>query len=134
MSSIFLLDANILIALASSAHTEHQRATRWLMNVTAFATCPITEGAVIRFYLRKLPIKETKQLVARIHADPRHQFWPDSISYTQLPEKGIVGHRQVTDAYLVALAAHHSGTLATMDWGLAQLHGPAVHFLPLPRA
>ena len=42
-----------------------------------------------------------------------------------LPERdhlaGVIGHRQVTDAYLVALARHHHGRLATLDKGLATL-------------
>lgn len=134
MTSTFLLDANVLIALAEVGHTEHHRATQWLMQVTAFATCPITEGALVRFFLHSRTIKEAKHLLTRIHQDPRHLFWPDTVSYTQLPEQGIVGHRQVTDAYLVALAAHYNGSLVTMDRGLAHLHGRAVHFLPLLRS
>jgi predicted nucleic acid-binding protein len=35
---------------------------------------------------------------------------------------GVVGHRQVTDAYLAQLARHHDGQLATLDSGLAQQH------------
>ncbi len=50
-----------------------------------------------------------------------------------LPERdhlaGAIGHRQVTDAYLVALARHHHGRLATLDKGLAALHGAAVLLL-----
>jgi uncharacterized protein len=34
----------------------------------------------------------------------------------------VLGHRQVTDAYLAALARHHHGKLATFDKGLAALH------------
>jgi predicted nucleic acid-binding protein len=36
--------------------------------------------------------------------------------------KGVVGHRQVTDAYLAQLAREHDGRLATFDQGLAKLH------------
>lgn len=42
---------------------------------------------------------------------------------------GVIGHRQVTDAYLVALARHHGGRLATLDRGLAALHGEDVFLL-----
>jgi uncharacterized protein len=35
---------------------------------------------------------------------------------------GIVGHRQVTDAYLAHLARSYSTRLATFDQALAKLH------------
>jgi predicted nucleic acid-binding protein len=41
----------------------------------------------------------------------------------------VIGHRQVTDAYLVALARRHGGHVATLDAGLAALHGDDVLLL-----
>jgi predicted nucleic acid-binding protein len=38
------------------------------------------------------------------------------------PVTGIVGHRQVTDAYLAHLARSYSTRLATFDQALAKLH------------
>jgi predicted nucleic acid-binding protein len=35
--------------------------------------------------------------------------------------KNISGHRQINDAYLLALAHIHEGTLATLDRGLLHL-------------
>jgi predicted nucleic acid-binding protein len=35
---------------------------------------------------------------------------------------GVIGHRQVTDAYLGALTRCHGGQLATFDRGLSALH------------
>jgi len=43
-----------------------------------------------------------------------------------MPATGIVGHRQVTDAYLTLLARVHGGVLATMDKALAATHPEAV--------
>jgi uncharacterized protein len=57
-----------------------------------------------------------------ISALPRHEFWPDDASYLDLPATGIVGHRQVTDAYLAMLAREHGGSLATLDRALAAVH------------
>jgi predicted nucleic acid-binding protein len=45
-----------------------------------------------------------------------------TVSYADLPERGALGHRQVTGAYLVALASAHGGVLATMDEALAALY------------
>jgi len=46
----------------------------------------------------------------------------DDISYLDMPTTGIVGHRQVTDVYLVLLARKHGGSVATMDLALAAVH------------
>ncbi len=52
----------------------------------------------------------------------RHHFWGDTLSYDTIAWQGVIGHRQVTDAYLAALARHHQGRLVTFDGGLAALH------------
>jgi predicted nucleic acid-binding protein len=51
-----------------------------------------------------------------------HHFWPDDLAYQTVRWHGVIGHRQVTDAYLAALARHHQGKLATFDKGLVVLH------------
>src|SRR3546814_18222979 len=48
---------------------------------------------------------------------PRHRFWADAIDYSVVSWSGLLGHRQVTDAYLAALARHQQGRLATLDRG-----------------
>lgn len=124
-SKVYLLDSNVLVALATPDHSLNQRAARWFREAPHFATCPITQGALFRFHLRaglESTAESAKRLLQSITALPRHEFWPDDASYVDLPEKGIIGHRQVTDAYLVLLAKRHGGFLATMDQGLAALH------------
>ncbi|MBL8217546.1 MAG: PIN domain-containing protein [Bryobacterales bacterium] len=126
-SSVYLLDSNILIALATPEHSLNARAARWFdsRRGTRFATCPITQGALFRFHLRMgvgANVDSARELLGRISALPQHDFWPDDVSYLEVVGKGIVRHRQVTDAYLVALAKKHGGVLATMDEGLAALH------------
>lgn len=44
----------------------------------------------------------------------------------QTVSRRLQGHRQVTDAYLLALAGQRRGVLATFDRGIAQLAGEAV--------
>jgi uncharacterized protein len=53
-----------------------------------------------------------------------HQFWADDLSAKQAFgrfSKRLVGHQQVTDAYLLALAIRRSGVLASFDTGIAEL-------------
>ena len=129
----FLLDANVLIAMTDTSHMSHARATKWFqLNCTEFATCPITQGALVRFILRTGAgsVHGAKAILEQVVAHSGHQFWADSVSFLEMPEKGVIGHRQVTDAYLVALARHYKGILATLDRPLAALHTAAAILVP----
>jgi toxin-antitoxin system PIN domain toxin len=124
-SKVYLLDSNVLIALATPEHSLNVRAAAWFLHGHQFATCPITQGALFRFHLRagvQATAESAKLLLESISSLPRHEFWPDDVSYLDMPTSGVVGHRQVTDAYLVALARKHGGSVATMDQALAAVH------------
>jgi toxin-antitoxin system PIN domain toxin len=125
----YLLDANVLIALATPEHSLNPRAAAWFQKGHRFATCPITQGALVRFHLRAgagATVDSARRLLAAISGLPRHEFWPDDVSYLEMPSIGVAGHRQVTDAYLALLARRHGGRLVTMDHGLAAIHGEAI--------
>ena len=112
------------------SHRRHvnTRAAGWFRKGYRFATCPITQGALFRFHLRAgidATAESAKLLLESISALPRHEFWPDDVSFLDLPAAGIVGHKQVTDAYLVLLARNRGGMLATMDQALAAVHAGA---------
>ena len=47
---------------------------------------------------------------------------PEDLPYTEVPVQGIIGHRQVTDAYLAQLARARGARLATFDQAMAKLH------------
>jgi uncharacterized protein len=131
----WLLDANVLIALCTPDHVDHARASNWYHSEKnrSFATCPMTQGALIRFQLRfgrGIKANQAWQLMAAVSAFPGHEFWPDDLSFKDVSSKGILGHRQVTDAYLVALAAKHKGRLTTMDEGLSALHPAQSTLIP----
>jgi len=130
-----LLDANVLIALLVPEHVHHDAAEAWLVGAEGdFATCPITEGSLMRLLVRQGKSAETaKAVVAAVAGSPRHEFWPDLLSYSMVTMDGIVGHRQVTDAYLAQLARSHDGRLATFDQGLAKLHNDIVDLVPTQR-
>jgi len=59
-------------------------------------------------------------LLERITSMPEHAFWPDDLPLAKAisNKRPLVGHRQVTDAYLVALAVARDGVLATLDRGV----------------
>ena len=78
---------------------------------------------------------EALALLDRITALPGHKFWPADLNLTDAIGKlePIMGHRQVTDAYLLALARARRGILATLDRGTLALAGGQEHGVELLR-
>jgi uncharacterized protein len=121
-----LLDVNVLIALLDDAHVFYRRANEWLdAEPRRIATCPVVESGAVRILSvpacsathRATPGQVAEGLRALAGAVD-HVFWPDDLSL--LDEQAIDfsrlhGHRQITDAYLLALAVRHAGALAIFD-------------------
>jgi toxin-antitoxin system PIN domain toxin len=128
-----LLDANVLIALVVDDHVHHDAAEAWFADTTEpIATCPITQGSLLRLLIRGGQSAATAQaVVSAIVNSPRHEFWPDDVSYGNVSMMGVIGHRQVTDAYLAQLARTRNGRLATFDQGLAKLHNDIADIVPI---
>ena len=118
-----LLDANVLIALLVDDHVHHVAAENWFVGISGnFATCPITQGSLMRLLIREGQSAATAQAVLNgATGDARHEFWPDDVGYADVPIQGIIGHRQVTDAYLAQLARARGSRLATFDQAVAKL-------------
>jgi toxin-antitoxin system PIN domain toxin len=131
----YLLDGNVLVALGDRDHVHHSQARRWFERDGrhGFATCPITQATLMRLLLRH-GIADNITMAVRILRvfleHPAHRFWSDDFSYETIRWKGVLGHRQVTDAYLAALARKHGGRLATLDQGLAALHDDVAELIP----
>jgi len=139
--SVFLLDANVLISLAWPDHEFHKRALSWFGRKcrNGWATCPITQSAFVRILSN--PAFSAKALTPQnalgaLEVNLQlagHQFWPADISLSEVfqrVDRRIVSHRQITGAYLLALAAHHHGQLATMDQSIQSL-GKGIELIPL---
>lgn len=127
-----LLDANLLIALAWPQHVHHDAAHTWFSRTgrAGWASCPVTELAFIRISSNPKIIadavtpREAVEMLKRIVAVDGHEFWADDLLPTEaapFARAAFVGHRQVTDGYLLALVRHRSGRLATFDGGVAEL-------------
>ena len=127
-----LLDANLLIALLWPAHEHHDRAHAWFASrpEQPWATCPLTELAFVRivsnpaFSKEALSPAEALALLGRNLSHPWHQLWPDDLGVVEAVERfagHLQGHRQLTDLYLLALAARRKGVLASFDSGLRAL-------------
>ena len=120
MTATYLLDANALIALVVSDHVDHETVATWAAEVDEVALCPVVEGALVRFLVRSGESSVTAVgILNGFYSSSRCVFWSDEISYTTVGLAHVRGHRQVTDAYLAALAASQGCRLATLDGGLA---------------
>lgn len=129
-----LLDINILTALLWPTHEHHDVAHRWFgaRGAGPWATCALTQLGFVRivsnpaFSRDALSPMEAIALLGENLAHPAHEFWTDSL---QVPPavKGmdikLQGYKQLTDAYLLALAHRRKGVLATFDRGLRTLAG-----------
>ena len=122
-----LLDVNVIIALLDPDHAFHERAHEWWAANTksGWSSCPVTENGVVRIMsspaysprMRFTPGDLISRLRTFVHQTD-HEFWPDDISLRDesvFAAERIHGSRQVTDLYLLALAARHNGRLATFD-------------------
>jgi toxin-antitoxin system PIN domain toxin len=128
------LDSNVLIALTIREHVHHETAIHWWSAAgEPFATCPITQGALVRQIVREgRGVGVATRALGQLVAHARHVFWADSIGYGAVELDGLLGHGQVTDAYLAALARHRGGRLATLDGALAAREGDVATLLDVP--
>ncbi|MFB3906664.1 MAG: TA system VapC family ribonuclease toxin [Acidobacteriota bacterium] len=129
-SKKLLLDVNVLLALAWPNHQFHAPATRRLGRKTPWATCALTELGFIRLSSNPAVVGVTKSpgeaasLLTLMKRDEAHFFIESLPSPTNAPFSKpldqILGSRQVTDAYLVALAQSNQAILLTFDTRLAE--------------
>lgn len=120
-----LLDINVLLALLDSDHVDHHRAREWLDGEIAagWATCAITENGFVRIlsqprYPSPVSPTEAIELLGRACDTPHHEFWSCDVSVLNakiVNRSRLHGPRQVTDAYLLALAVAHDGRFVTFD-------------------
>ena len=127
----YLLDVNVLIALADPDHMHHQRAMKWFDTPGLdWGVCAFTEAGFLRVSTNpkagRHSVKEATEVLAALAKRPGYRYWPITESWASLVapfRERIFGHRQVTDAYLLGLAVKEDGVLVTMDKGIEFLAG-----------
>jgi len=121
-----LLDVNIWIALFDDAHVFSAQANAVIAKARVkIATCPLVENGVIRIlnhpaYGKRgaLGLQRVRDQLRRVCEELDHEFWPDDVSLRDeaaFDFERLHGHNQLTDAYLLALAVKHDGTLVSFD-------------------
>ena len=126
-----LFDVNALIAIMDENHVHHRRAHEWWAANRSFgwATCPLTENGMVRVLSQPAypngpcsPSEVIEILRALKHSHRLvHEFWTDDVSLSDASlfrPTYIIGSRQVTDAYLLGLAARRKQRLVSFDRSL----------------
>jgi uncharacterized protein len=131
----YLLDTNLLIALLWPSHERHDLALKWFTRHRArgWATCPIIQAGFVRivsnpaFSRDAVQPREAIQVLSANTAAKDHSFWPDDVPVAEtvaFTGVRLMGHQQLTDAYLLGLAIRRGGVLATLDQRIAALTEP----------
>jgi toxin-antitoxin system PIN domain toxin len=132
--SRYLLDVNVLLALHRPSHEAHRTVIHWFgrEGQTAFSTCAMTQAGFVRLMMnpqlseRKVAQNEARRLLDELTQRKGHSFWDSGISFLEATAplaSSILGHRQITDAYLLGVAIYKKGVLATLDKATRHLAG-----------
>ena len=124
-----LLDVNALVALAWPNHQFHRVVLARLDErpVPLWATCALTQLGFVRLSsnpaivgVRRTPA-QALELLDDLVRDRRHRYLESLPPPRQSARhfRHLLGHQQVTDAYLLAVAAKNRAVLLTLDRRLA---------------
>lgn len=120
----YLLDVNLLLALSDAMHVHHDPAHHWFSQIghESWATCPFTENGFVRiashprYPNRPGDVASVLSLLRRFCDQQGHHFWPAQTTIRELlPGDIVISHAHLTDIYLLGLAIHNQGKLATLD-------------------
>ncbi len=128
----YLLDVNVLVALAWPNHVHHARAQAWWSGVDQWATTPVTESAFIRLSInrsvvgRTVTAAEALAMLRTIRQTPGYEFIADtsSLAESAVDLSRLATPAHVTDAHLVNIAAGAGARLATLDAQLPEMLEP----------
>jgi toxin-antitoxin system PIN domain toxin len=120
-----LLDVNVLLALLDRDHVDHERARAWMTVEIeqGWASCAITQNGFVRIvsqsrYPGPVSPNHAIDLLARATQTRYHEFWTCTVSVVDgeaIDPARVHSSKQVTDAYLLALAVANRGRFVTFD-------------------
>jgi uncharacterized protein len=120
-----LLAINVLIAPCDPNHIDHQRIALWFEATggKAWVSCPITENGFIRILSSPSypglsgSVSLATDLLGKLTRHKGHDFWTDEYSIVDgtVDLKRLVGHKQITDLYLLGLAVRRKGKFISLD-------------------
>jgi toxin-antitoxin system PIN domain toxin len=106
-------------------HIHKPRAHAWWSGnrENGWASCPLTQNGFIRVvsqqtYPSPIPIGRAFSHLRQNVETADHEFWPDDLSLLDeqlIDHSRVLGPKQLTDIYLLALAVRRKGRLVTFD-------------------
>jgi toxin-antitoxin system PIN domain toxin len=127
----FLLDINVLVALAFPSNSSHKAAHAWFRREAErlWATCSLTQAGFLRLASRLLggSRNAVQEALAGLEQDcrsPHHEYWSMDVDLRDLRDllrARLIGPNQIADMQLLLLAHHRKGQLATFDAGIKEL-------------
>ena len=130
-----LLDVNVLVALFEEEHIHHQSVHRWFAHRgfaaqpgPVWTSCPLTVNGCVRVLCRsrfgapRLTPSNAAGRLRRFCQSTNHEFWQDDLSLldeSRFHLTHAAGPKQLTDAYLLALAVSRGQQFATLDRSIA---------------
>ncbi len=128
----YLLDVNLLLALAWPNHAQHAKAHQWFAasHGRGWGTCMVSQMGFVRVssnpaVAHHVSTQEALHKLQEIVKVPGHSFWsepPDGYANAAFAKTNpnTLTHGMVTDGYLATVAAFHGGKLATFDRQLSR--------------
>lgn len=122
----YLLDVNVLLALAHQDHADHGKVSAWFQSIhrsaTEFQTCAITELGFVRISVQAGltgDVAAALNTLAGLKKSSRVAFVivPDALGAANLP-KHVKKPAQLTDGHLLKLAETTGAKLVTLDKGI----------------
>jgi predicted nucleic acid-binding protein len=119
----YLLDINVLIALAHTSHSLHGKALSWYSSILStaevFHTCSITELGFVRVCAAtglQADVAAAKHALIKLKSSSQVPFvrLTDALGVETLPAF-VKNSRMITDGHLAALASRNNAKLITLD-------------------
>lgn len=131
-ATLHLLDVNVLVSLLWPRHVTHKLAIDWFasLNGAPWATCVLSQAGFVRLSSQSASPGSPNDpslaaQVLRVATDAgEHTYLPIDFDFSvvnALCTGGVVGHRQVTDAWLLATAMRNNAKFVTFDKAVRHL-------------
>jgi uncharacterized protein len=121
----------VLIALVDRDHIHHSVVLQWWSTPGIdWGLCAFTEAGFLRIVTNpkagSRSIDGAMTILADLATRPGYRYWSVTEEWSVLTapfRDRIVGHQQITDAFLLGLAIKEDGVLVTMDKAVRSMAG-----------
>jgi len=119
------------MALTQPEHRYFETATEWFNTPGLdWGLCAFSEAGFLRLSANpnvgKLTVEDATAMLAALVKRPGYRFWPITADWASLAHpfsERVVGHQQITDAYLLGLAVKENAVLVTTDKAMRYMAG-----------